>query len=634
MTFAEQHAHPSLQRALEEKGYTQPTAVQAAVLAAKGDSDLLVSAETGSGKTVAFGLAMAATLLGEKATLDRPRKPLALVIAPTRELAMQVQRELSWLFLAAGGRTAACVGGMEMRRELQALSAGAHIVVGTPGRLVDHLERGSLDLSELKALVLDEADEMLDMGFREELERILSDAPKERRTLLFSATLPPEIDQLARRYQRDAQRIAATPTHQQHRDIEYRAHIMAMREREHAVVNILRAHDAPSSIVFCKTREAVNHLHANLIERGFAAVALSGELTQSERTRALKALRDGRARVLVATDVAARGLDLPDVSLVIHADLPNDAQVLQHRSGRTGRAGKKGVSVLLSPPSSRRHAEKLLAQARVKIPWTPVPTAEQIHAMDENRIVTEILALPLEIEEEDVSVAKRLLAERTPEQLAAFLAAVHREKLPAPEDLPLSSGAVTTATSTRRPPMKDSSFTREPTAKTAYQRPPPGAAPAPRAAAPAPVEHAERPERTPPAARPPRAATSHAPSARAHAPTSVSDEPVRAAPRAPPVRSGGTKASAWFSINVGRSAKADPKWLVPLICRRGDVTKADIGAIRIFADETKIEISHAAAQRFTIASARPDKTDPKIKFSPTVQPSATTFTTRAKRPKE
>jgi ATP-dependent RNA helicase DeaD len=550
MTFAELGAHPTLRRALDQKGYTQPTPVQAAVLApGLARRDLLVSAETGSGKTVAFGLAIAPTIMGEDAELGPAGRPRALVIAPTRELALQVQRELTWLYAGARGRVAACVGGMEMRRELRALHEGAHIVVGTPGRLVDHLERGSLVLSELKALVLDEADEMLDMGFRDELERILSDASPDRRTLLFSATIPPEIERLASRYQRDAQRIATSPTHVPHRDIEYRAHLIAAREREHAVVNVLRTHDATGAIVFCRTRESVTHLHANLTERGFQAVAISGELTQPERTRAIKALRDGRARVLVATDVAARGLDLPDVSLVIHADLPLDAQVLQHRSGRTGRAGRKGVSVLLVPSHSRRAADRILHQARIKPVWSPVPAADQIRSLDEGRILREILALPLDLAEEDVAVARKLLAERTPEQIGALLSAIHRARLPEPEDLPLTASLPTVT----RPPR-------------------PHAAP-------------------------------HAPVAKR--PHSRSTEPGQ---------------STWFSINVGRSLKADPKWLVPLICRRGGVTKAEIGAIRIFADETRVEIASSAAERFAAASRRPDRQDPRIRFSPSSPP--------------
>ena len=217
--------------------------------------------------------------------------------------------------------------------------------------------------------MLDEADEMLDMGFREDLQFILETTPPDRRTLLFSATLPKAIVTLATHYQKDALRIATRGETAGHADIEYRAIRIAGNKIERAVVNLLRFLDPPGALVFCNTRNAVRHMEAQLTERGFSCVALSGELSQSERNHALQALRDGRARVCVATDVAARGIDLPSLSLVIHAELPNDAQVLQHRSGRTGRAGKKGVSVLLVPPSRRRRAEEMLGRARVNAVW-------------------------------------------------------------------------------------------------------------------------------------------------------------------------------------------------------------------------------------------------------------------------
>ena len=234
-------SHPALERALAAQGYLEPTHVQAAVLEADADGrDLLVSAQTGSGKTVAFGLAAATTLLGEAETFGKAGAPMCLVIAPTRELAIQVNRELAWLYADAKAVVVNCVGGMDARREQRALNFGAHIVVGTPGRLRDHIERGHLDLSELKVAVLDEADEMLDMGFREDLEFILDAAPKERRTLLFSATLAREIVQLAKSYQNDALRIDTLGRNEPHRDIEYRAVRVAPNETEHAIVNLLR----------------------------------------------------------------------------------------------------------------------------------------------------------------------------------------------------------------------------------------------------------------------------------------------------------------------------------------------------------------------------------------------------------
>ncbi|TXN06267.1 DEAD/DEAH box helicase [Methylobacterium sp. WL64] len=432
-----------LARALSERGYADPTPVQAAVLeAAAGARDLLVSAQTGSGKTVAYGLAMADMLFGRGADeeagasemLPPAGAPLALVIAPTRELALQVQRELLWLYAPAGGRVTACVGGMDPRREARMMADGTHIVVGTPGRLRDHLERRNLDPTNLRAVVLDEADEMLDLGFREDIEFILSATPPERATYLFSATLPKAIEALAERYQRNALRLAIKGESKGHADIAYRAVRIMPRETEHVVLNLLREADAPTAIVFCNTRNAVRHLQASLTERGFSVVALSGELGQGERNAALQALRDGRARVCVATDVAARGIDLPSLSLVIHADLPHDAEVLQHRSGRTGRAGRKGTSVLLIPNSRRRRAEQMFATAKVSPEWSGPPSADDIRKLDGERMLSD----PLFSEppaEEDVALAGALLAGKTPEELAALLARVYRTRLPAPEEV-------------------------------------------------------------------------------------------------------------------------------------------------------------------------------------------------------
>jgi ATP-dependent RNA helicase DeaD len=430
-----QHLPAALARALETRGYDTLTEVQDAVSNPEAAGrDLLVSARTGSGKTVAFGLAMAGDLLGEAERLAYSLAPMALVIAPTRELALQVSTELQWLYEPAGGRVLTCVGGMDPVRERRALESGTHIVVGTPGRLRDHLERGALDLSALKVVVLDEADEMLDMGFREELEEILDGAPDTRRTLLFSATLPKPIVALARRYQRDALRISTVETSAGHGDIAYQAVTVRPTDVEHAVVNLLRFHEAETAILFCATREAVRRLHGSLSERGFGAVALSGEHSQADRNRALQALRDKRARVLVATDVAARGIDLPSVSLVIHVELPRDAEALQHRSGRTGRAGRKGIAMLIVPGMRRRRVEAMLRTARIPVEWTSVPTAEEIRAKDRTRLLEELRA-PADVDEADRTFAAELVAELGPEGVAAALVKALASDLPAPEDL-------------------------------------------------------------------------------------------------------------------------------------------------------------------------------------------------------
>jgi ATP-dependent RNA helicase DeaD len=563
--------YPALSRALAERDYRQPTPVQKAVVEPEAEGrDLLVSAQTGSGKTIAFGMAMAETLMEGAEAFGPAGNPLALIIAPTRELALQVQRELSWLYHYAGARIVSCVGGMDPGTERRELSRGAHIVVGTPGRLRDHLERRALNVSSLRCAVLDEADEMLDMGFREDLQFILETTPESRRTLLFSATLPKSIVTLATHYQKDAFRIAARGEASGHADIEYRAIRIAGNKIERAVVNLLRFIDPPGALVFCNTRNAVRHMEAQLTERGFACVALSGELSQSERNHALQALRDGRARVCVATDVAARGIDLPGLALVIHADLPNDAEVMQHRSGRTGRAGKKGVSVLLVPPSRRRKAEEMLGRARVNATWGNAPSAAEIRKVDQERL----LQNPLLVEpgsEDDLAMADELLKTHSPQALAAAFVKQYRAGLPAPEDI--DEDGPTHRDQKPRDHKARNDGPREHKSREPREY-------APRAEH-APREHKPREDR-------PHEDRSR-PAERQYAPTHERG----AAP-------GAMENGVWFRLNVGRERNADPKWLLPEICRQGEVTKKDIGAIRVFEMETLFQIDANAAPKFTI----------------------------------
>jgi ATP-dependent RNA helicase DeaD len=425
----------ALADALQKRGYDTLTPVQLAVTAPElAQADLLVSAQTGSGKTVGFGLAIGDSLLGSNEVFDRATHPLALIIAPTRELALQVKRELQWLYGEAQVTMASCVGGMDMRDERRALARGAHIVVATPGRLRDHIMRGSIDLSELRAVVLDEADEMLDLGFKEDLEFILGHAPETRRTLMFSATVPKSIATLAKSYQRDAQRVSTVAEKSQHTDIEYRALNVAARDIENAIINVLRFYEAPNALVFANTRVMVNRLTTRLSNRGFSVVSLSGELSQAERSHALQAMRDGRARICVATDVAARGIDLPNLDLVVHAELPSNFETLMHRSGRTGRAGRKGISALIVPPSVRRKAERILQAAKVKAEWTVPPSAEEVTAKDRARLL-EDPAWHEEISPTDQAAIDELLSHFSPSQVAAAFLRVYTAKQSAPEEL-------------------------------------------------------------------------------------------------------------------------------------------------------------------------------------------------------
>ena len=425
----------ALADALQKRGYDTLTPVQLAVTAPElAQADLLVSAQTGSGKTVGFGLAIGDSLLGSNEVFDRATHPLALIIAPTRELALQVKRELQWLYGEAQVTMASCVGGMDMRDERRALARGAHIVVATPGRLRDHIMRGSIDLSELRAVVLDEADEMLDLGFKEDLEFILGHAPETRRTLMFSATVPKSIATLAKSYQRDAQRVSTVAEKSQHTDIEYRALNVSARDIENAIINVLRFYEAPNALVFANTRVMVNRLTTRLSNRGFSVVSLSGELSQAERSHALQAMRDGRARICVATDVAARGIDLPNLDLVVHAELPSNFETLMHRSGRTGRAGRKGISALIVPPSVRRKAERILQAAKVKAEWTVPPSAEEVTAKDRARLL-EDPAWHEVISPTDQAAIDELLAHFSPSQVAAAFLRVYTAKQSAPEEL-------------------------------------------------------------------------------------------------------------------------------------------------------------------------------------------------------
>ncbi|WP_159979388.1 DEAD/DEAH box helicase [Roseobacter cerasinus] len=500
----------TLSAALTKRGYSRLTPVQQAVSEdALAGLDLLVSAQTGSGKTVGFGLAMRDDLLDAHGRFDRPATPLALVITPTRELALQVRREFDWLFAEAGIVTASAVGGMDARTERRALERGAHVVVATPGRLRDHTARGVIDLTDLRTVVLDEADEMLDMGFAEDLEYILDQTPDDRRTLLFSATVPHGITKLAQTYQKEnAQRLKIGSADAQHSDIAYHALEVAPSDIEKAIINLLRYHEAQTAIVFANTRSMVARLTAKFSNRGFSVVSLSGELSQTERTNALQALRDGRARVCIATDVAARGIDLPGLELVIHADLPSNAESLLHRSGRTGRAGRKGTSVLIVPRRQRAKAQRLLRSAKLEAEWGAPPSPEEVLARDEERIISDPAWTDPPVAEE-LTFAERLLRVHSAEQIAAAYLRLYRERHSAPEIL--SAGPA-------RGDRKERKI----------------------------KEHAD------------------------------------------------FGPSIWFSLSLGRKQRAEPRWLLPMLCRNTGLSKDAIGAIRVQFQETFIEIASAA----------------------------------------
>ncbi len=532
--------------AIAARGYETATPVQVAVLEERcQDHDLLVSSQTGSGKTLAFGVLLAQALLDEAPSPGRPaqgkqpRNPSGLIIAPTRELAEQVRAELGWLFTKTPFQVASFTGGSEVRGNLKLLHRGVDLVVGTPGRLVDLLTRGALSLAGVRVAVLDEADEMLDMGFREDLETLLGAATSRLRTHMFSATLPRPILGLAARYQTAAVRVDAREEGAggAHTDIEYAAHVVAFDDRLAAVVNVLRMQAGEKAIVFGTTREGVAELHQALVRHGFRAVVLSGDRAQSERNRAITALKENEAQVLVATNVAARGLDLPEVDLVVHADLPLNADSLTHRSGRTGRAGRKGRSVVIADPAERRKAERLLSTAGATFTWSPAPSAEAIAEASRRRLEQELLAAALPDDAEEArGLARRLLKEHKKEELLEVLLARELARCPRGEALK---------------PLDPKYLARAP--------------------------RGEMPD------LPPR---------RKH------EDFERDA--------------VIFRVNLGAADKAEPGWLLPLICRRGGVTRNEVGAIRVGPGFSEFQIAGEAARDFALAAARPDPRAPHV----------------------
>ncbi|MBT7569290.1 MAG: DEAD/DEAH box helicase, partial [Rhodospirillaceae bacterium] len=392
--------------------------------------------------------------------------------------------------------------------------------------------------------VLDEADEMLDLGFRDDLEFILGAAPDKRRTLLFSATVPRSISALAKRYQRDAVRVSTAAENKQHLNIEYRAYTVQSNDRENAIINVLRYVDAKSALVFCATRATVNRMTSRFTNRGFDVVALSGELSQTQRTRALQAMRDGRARVCIATDVAARGIDLPNCELVIHADIPKTRESLLHRSGRTGRAGRKGVAALIVPRSAGKRTERLFQNAKIEATWSKPPSADDIIARDDERILAHA-ALTEPIADTERAFAQKLLTDHDPEQIAAAFVRLYRAGHSAPEEL-LDTGPPDRPDRGERPPRPD--------------RPP----------------RRDRPERGRPGSR---------------------DD---------------FKDSVWISLSVGHKHTAEARWLLPMLCRAGELDKKDIGAIRIQEHVTFVELAPGCVDRLLSAVGPSRKVEKSI----------------------
>ena len=380
ITFAQLGLRPELLDALSTLGYEEPTPIQAAAIPALiAGHDLLGQAATGTGKTAAFAL----PILQRLDPGDRGRAPSALVLVPTRELAMQVSEALHRYGRLLGVRVVPIYGGQPIGRQLRSLEAGVDVVVATPGRAVDHLQRRTLDLSALAVVILDEADEMLDMGFAEDLDAIFAETPTSRQTVLFSATLPKRIDAIARKHQRDPERIRIleeAPRDAETQRVRHSAYLVQRAHKAAVLGRILDVEAPAATLVFCRTRDAVDSLTETLNGRGYRCEALHGGMSQDQRDRVMSRLRGGTADLLVATDVAARGLDVEHLSHVINYDVPSSVDTYVHRMGRVGRAGREGVAITLAEPREHRMLKTIEHVTKQKITVEQIPTVADLRA--------------------------------------------------------------------------------------------------------------------------------------------------------------------------------------------------------------------------------------------------------------
>jgi ATP-dependent RNA helicase DeaD len=556
---------PALTEALEKRGFSELTPVQEAILLEDAvGHDLRVSSQTGSGKTVAIGLALR-SFLGEPtpgaAGIARPR---ALVVVPTRELAKQVQEELSWLFAPLGARVMSVTGGGGYRDEMRSFAGGPAIIVGTPGRLLDHLTRGGINTSEVRAAVMDEADRMLDLGFREDLVAILGSLPEGHRTHLVSATFPREVRALADSVQRDVVNVEGTPIGRANADIEHIIHLVHVHERFDAIVNLLLENPGAQTLIFARTRADVAALTRRLAEAGFSMDSLSGEMEQRERNRALASFKRGDLDALVATDVAARGIDVSDIAQVIHADPPDDPDSYTHRSGRTGRAGKKGRSSLILTPSGLARATMLLRRAGVTFSRGPIPNADKIRAREDEKLATELTVgpesegSPLEPDERALALSRTLLGSDQSEMAVARLVMRIRGKRPEPRDV--------TPIDMHRPDPRGG-FDRD-------DRGPRG-----------------RDDRDD------RGRDDRGPGPRDLAPRRARNPDARWVP---------------FRVSWGKVHGAEVRRVLAMVCRRGEIQSGDVGSIHIAPMYSIVDVSEAAAPAFAEKTGIPDPRDPRV----------------------
>ncbi|MCB0933540.1 MAG: DEAD/DEAH box helicase [Mycobacterium sp.] len=392
-SFADLQIHPEVLRAVTDVGYESPSAIQAATIPALlAGSDVVGLAQTGTGKTAAFAIPILSRI---DTTSSRTQ---ALVLAPTRELAIQVAEAFSRYAAHLPRITVLPIyGGQSYTVQLAGLRRGAQVVVGTPGRVIDHLERGTLDLSHLDYLVLDEADEMLQMGFAEDVERILADTPEYKQVALFSATMPPAIRKITKKYLHDPVEVAVEAKTVTAENITQRYIQVAGPRKMDALTRVLEVEPFEAMIIFVRTKQATEEVAEKLRARGFSAAAINGDIAQAQRERTIAALKDGSIDILVATDVAARGLDVERISHVLNYDIPHDPESYVHRIGRTGRAGRSGTALLFVSPRERHLLKAIEKVTRQPVEEIALPTVEDVNAQRVAKFrdsITEALGAP------------------------------------------------------------------------------------------------------------------------------------------------------------------------------------------------------------------------------------------------
>ena len=430
-----------LRVSMQARGFAELTAVQRAVLEAGAqDQNVRISSQTGSGKTVAIGLVLAQGLMkppSVTASSDAPIPPgpRTLVITPTRELAVQVRDELQWLFAELKTTVEVVTGGTDVRGEQKMLRRVPTILVGTPGRLLDHLRSGALSCARVEQVVLDEADRMLEMGFRDELDAIIDTLPEQRRSHLVSATFNGVVRGVADRFQGEATLVTGDNAGEANADIDHVAYLVGRGQSYAALVNALLLAHGQQVLVFVERRTDASELAERLSSDGFAALPFSGDLSQAQRTRTLHAFRNGTIQALCSTDVAARGIDIPDITMVVHMSPPNDADSYTHRAGRTGRAGKRGRSVLLGPLRAEGYIRRILTQAGVDAQWQPIPTPAKVNRAILKRTRKRLhtrLGAEEPPDEKSLAYAELLLADRDPKTVVATLLEMAEPELARP----------------------------------------------------------------------------------------------------------------------------------------------------------------------------------------------------------